>query len=220
MLRRIREFSWLHLTTFFQLVFFGMQHTAGAENLSSIHSGIEDMDNIELLISQDEIKSKITEFAQMLDTQYHNEELTIVMVMKGAICMTADLIRALKTPCTIEYVKASSYGQRGEKRGELKIFGLQELDLSSKNVLLVDDIYDSGETVSQIVAKLKEKKPKSLKSAVLLAKNVARDVNYIPDYILFNIGNQFVIGYGLDYKELYRGLPGIYAFKKHSLTGL
>jgi hypoxanthine phosphoribosyltransferase len=213
MLGRINRLSFLCLTIIFQLVFFGMQNTTCAENLSPTQSKTEDMDNIELLISQDEIKSKIADFARMIDAQYQGEELMIVMVMKGAICITADLIRELKTPCTVEYVRASSYGQRGKKRGELKIFGLEELDLSSKNVLLVDDIYDSGETLSQIVSKLKEKNPKSLKSVVLLAKNIDRDVAYTPDYALFNIENQFVIGYGLDYKEYCRGLPGVYIFK-------
>lgn len=208
----MNRFSFLSLTTTFQLAFFGMQNTARAENLSSTQSKTENMDNIELLISQDEIKSKIADFARMIDIQYQGEELMIVMVMKGAICFTADLIRELKTPCTIEYVRTSSYGQQGKKRGELKIFGLDELNPSSKNVLLVDDIFDSGATLSQVVAKLQEKHPKSLKSVVLLAKNVDSDVIYTPDYALFNIENQFVIGYGLDYKEYYRGLPGIYIF--------
>ena len=171
------------------------------------------MDNLELLISQDTIKSKIAEVAHVLDAEYKGEEITIVMVMKGAICIAADLIRELKSPCTIEYVKASSYGHLGSQRGELKIIGLDSLDLSSKNVLLVDDIFDSGETLTGILAKLQEKNPKSLKSLVLLAKNVERDVTYSPDYTLFEIENHFVIGYGLDYKEHYRGLPGIYYFK-------
>jgi hypoxanthine phosphoribosyltransferase len=170
------------------------------------------MDNLELLISQDEIKNKIADAARVLDAQYEGEELTIVMVMKGALCITADLIRALKTPCIIESVTASSYGKRGTKRGELQISGLEEIDLSSKNVLLVDDIFDSGQTLSQIFAKLKQKNPKSLKSLVLLAKKVKRDTTYLPDYALFDIENLFVIGYGLDYKEHYRGLPGIYFF--------
>jgi hypoxanthine phosphoribosyltransferase len=174
------------------------------------------MSHFELLIPQDKIKSKIVEFARMMDIHYQGEDLMIVMVMKGALCIAADLIRELKTPCTLEYIRASSYGQRGQERGELKIDHLDELDLFSKNVLLVDDIFDSGRTISQIVAKLKKKEPKSLKSVVLLAKNVDRDVSYVPDHALFHIENQFVIGYGLDYKEYYRGLPGIYIFNTSS----
>ena len=198
------------------LTCFGFQSTTldAACSLTNCQTNTSEcMDNIELLISQNEIKSKIAEVARVLDAEYRGEEITIVMVMKGAICIAADLIRELKSPCTIEYVKASSYGQRGSQRGELKITGLDALDLSSKNVLLVDDIFDSGETLTGILAKLQEKNPKSLKSLVLLAKNVERDVTYYPDYTLFEIENQFVIGYGLDYKEHYRGLPGIYLFK-------
>ncbi len=168
------------------------------------------MENIEPLISPSEIKQKVVEFARIIDDAYQGEALTIVMVLKGALCVTADLIRELKTPCIIECVTASSYGQQGTHRGELKVQGLDDLDLVGKNVLLVDDIYDSGETISKICAALKVKKPKTLKSLVLLAKNVKRDAVYKPDYVLFNIENQFVIGYGLDYKEFYRGLPGVY----------
>ncbi len=171
------------------------------------------MDKIELLISPHEIEQKIAEAARAIDALYAGEELSIVMVMKGALCLTADLMRALKTPTTLEYIKASSYGHRGAKKGELTIVGLDELDLSSKNVLLVDDIFDSGETISQIVAKVKQKNPKTLKSLVLLSKNMKRNVAYVPDHVLFDVENLFVIGFGLDYKEHYRGLPGIYVLK-------
>ena len=128
--------------------------------------------------------------------------------------MGADLIRALKTPCTIECVKASSYGQLGVKRGELTITGLDRVDLTSKNVLVVDDIIDSGETMSRVFSELNKKNPKSIKSLVLLSKKVPRTVSFIPDYVLFEIEDLFVIGYGLDYKEFYRGLPGVYFFKQ------
>ncbi len=195
------------------LAFFGIPCAVHSEELVSTATNTNFMDNTELLISQDEIKQKIAEVARILDEEYQGEELTIVLVMKGALCVAADLIRELKTPCVVEYISASSYGQRGIKRGELEILGMEDLDLSAKNVLLVDDIFDSGQTISKIFAGVKGKKPKTLKSLVLLAKNVKRNVAYVPDYILFNIENEFVIGYGLDYKELYRGLPGIYIFK-------
>jgi hypoxanthine phosphoribosyltransferase len=195
------------------LAFLGIPCAVQSEEPISPSIKTNFMDNTELLISQDEIKQKIAEVARILDEEYQGEELTMVLVMKGALCIGADLIRELKTPCAVEYVSASSYGQRGTKRGELKILGMEDLDLTAKNVLLVDDIFDSGETISKIFVGLDKKKPKTLKSLVLLAKNVGRDVAYVPDYVLFNIENQFVIGFGLDYKELYRGLPGIYIFK-------
>lgn len=174
------------------------------------------MEKIELLIPHDEIRARIAQMAQLLDAEYEGKEIVMVMVMKGALCLAADLIRELKTPCTIDYIRASSYGYRGTQRGELKVIGIDELDLVDKHVLLVDDIYDSGETLIRIVAELKKKNPKTLKSLVLLSKKVDRDTSYMPDYVLFEIENQFVIGYGLDYQEHYRGLPGIFLFKSES----
>ncbi len=174
------------------------------------------MHTFQLLISQDEIKQRIEEIAPIIDAEYAGDELVIVMVMKGAFCVTADLIRLLKTPCTLEYIQASSYGLGGTKKGELKIVGLENLNLTSKNVLLIDDICDSGNTLTELIVKLQQKRPKSLKTLVLLTKNVPRDPVYNPDYTLFEIENLFVIGYGLDYKEYYRGLPGIYLYEMES----
>ena len=173
-----------------------------------------EMNTIEPLISQDEIKTEIARVARQIDAEYQGEKIILVIVMKGAICLAADLIRELQTPCAIEFVKASSYGHRGTERGELKILGLDALDLSAKHVILVDDIFDSGETLSQIKAKIQDMKPKTLKSMVLLAKNVKRDVSYTPEYVLFSIENKFVVGFGLDYKEHYRGLPGVFIFRE------
>jgi hypoxanthine phosphoribosyltransferase len=169
-------------------------------------------DNKELLISSKKISQKVEEVARILNEEYRNEELTILIVLKGAICISADLIEHLTIPFQIEFIKASSYGQNGTERGALTIQGIENLDLTSKNILIVDDIFDTGHTMSGIIARLQEKNPKSVKSLVLLLKKVPRQITYLPDYVLFEIENRFVIGYGLDYKEYYRGLPGIYAF--------
>ncbi|QZA59038.1 Hypoxanthine phosphoribosyltransferase [Candidatus Rhabdochlamydia porcellionis] len=125
------------------------------------------------------------------------------MIMKGAVCLFADLIRDISLPCVAESIQVSSY--HGKTRGNLQVKGIESLDLFSKSVLLVDDIFDSGNTIAK-------KKPKSLKSLVLLSKNIS-DLEYRPDYLLFSIENQFVVDYGLDYKEYYRGLKGIYLLK-------
>lgn len=168
--------------------------------------------NLELLISADEIEQKLAEVSAKIDAEYQGEALTVIMVMKGAVCVAADLIRQLHIPATLEYMKASSYGHKGTTRGELKITGIDQLDLKGKNVLIVDDIFDSGTTMTGIVERLQEKSPKSLKTLVLLLKKVPRETAYRPDYTLFEIENRFVVGYGLDYKEYYRGLPAVYAF--------
>ena len=176
---------------------------------SSLCFGEEEMD---LLISREEIAQKIQETAATIDRDYQDKKLTIILVMKGSICVASDLMRELKTPFTIEYIKASSYGQNGTTPGELYIDGFEKLNLEGKDVLVVDDIFDSGKTMAEVLKKLETKKPNSLKSLVLLLKDVPHKVNILPDYSLFTIPNRFVIGYGLDYKEYYRGLPGIYAF--------
>jgi hypoxanthine phosphoribosyltransferase len=168
---------------------------------------------LDLLISREEIQNKIAKVATQLELDYMHEEIVIVMIMKGALCLVADLIRAISVPCVIESIQASSYGMRGTVRGDLQIRGLENLDLASKNVLLVDDIFDSGHTLFQVHLALKQKHPKSLKSLVLLSKN-ASSLNYQPNYTLFSIEDRFVVGYGLDYKEYYRGLPGVYTLKE------
>ena len=170
----------------------------------------------QLLISEERIQKRVHEVARLLDQYYQGEELVLVAVMKGAICIAADLLRALKTPTILECVQASSYGQKGAMRGELTIHGYEKLDLASKHVLLVDDIFDTGHTLTQILSRLEEKQPRSLKSLVLLSKEVNRSFSYEPDYVLFSVENLFVIGWGLDYKEHYRGLPGIYTFESES----
>lgn len=167
---------------------------------------------LEQLISKEAISQKIKETAAQIDELYKGQELTVIMVMKGAVFVAADLIREMKTPVTLEWMKASSYGANGMTQGELKLLGIENFDLTGKNVLVVDDIFDSGKTMSKIVEKLKEKNPKSLKSLVLVTKKIAREITYRADFSLFEIGNRFVVGYGLDYKEKYRNLPSVYAF--------
>ncbi|MBS0621295.1 MAG: hypoxanthine phosphoribosyltransferase [Verrucomicrobia bacterium] len=165
------------------------------------------------LISEERIRKRVAEVASALDAHYQGREITLVAILKGSICLASDLMRAMKTPCSLEFLRAESYGAAGTLRGELRISGLENLSVASKDLLLVDDIFDTGETLSQIAEALAALQPKSLLSLVLLSKEpVKRKTSYRPDYTLFQIENHFVIGYGLDYKELYRGLPGIYQY--------
>ncbi len=165
--------------------------------------------NFRLLISADQIKERVVQIAAQLDEEYSGKDITMVIVMKGALCIASDLMREIKTPCVLDYVSASSYGHK-TTAGELTISGLEKLNLKDKHVLLVDDIYDTGATIAEIKQQLLTKNPASLKTLVLLTKNKDRVNQELPDYTLFHIENEFVIGYGLDYDELYRGLPGIY----------
>ena len=169
-------------------------------------------DQLELLISPEAISEKIRQVSEQLNHDYQGKDLTLIMVEKGGICITADLMREIKVPFTLECIKASSYGENGMISGTLTLSNINNLNLESKDVLIVDDIFDTGKTMVGIIEQLKLKNPNSIKSLVLLAKSVNRKTTYEPEYVMFNIENRFVIGYGLDYKEYYRGLPGIYAF--------
>lgn len=168
--------------------------------------------NMELLISSEEIQTRIAEVAKSINEEYKDKNLTVLMIMKGAVCVTSDLIQNLDVPFTLEYLKASSYGENGMTSGELRTIGLEALEIEGRDVLIIDDIFDTGKTMCKIIDQVKTKNPKSVKTFVLLVKDVPRQMTYRPDYVVFDIQNRFVIGYGLDYKELYRGLPGIYAF--------
>jgi hypoxanthine phosphoribosyltransferase len=166
------------------------------------------------LISQATIDHKIAEMSHILDAQYQGKELVIVMIMKGALCFVADLIRALHVPCSLDFLTCSSYGMRGTQAGQLRISGLDRLDVEGKHVLLIDDIFDSGKTLSQVYSRISMMDPASVKSLVLLQRHTQQTVVYRPDYTLFEVKEGlFVVGYGLDYKEQFRGLPGIFVLR-------
>jgi hypoxanthine phosphoribosyltransferase len=169
--------------------------------------------DLEVLISAEEIKSKLLEISKQLNEEYKGQEVTLVMVLKGAVCLVADLMRLLEFPVKLECVVASSYGTRGTERGDLHISGIQDLQVEGKHVLLVDDVFQTGNTLLRLVSDLKERRCKTVKSLVLLFKDIPRDISYEPDYFLFKIGDPFVVGYGMDYIELYRELPGIHIFR-------
>lgn len=173
--------------------------------------------NLTPFISSEVLQKKIAETALQLDKEYNGQPITIVMVMKGAVFITVDLMRQLNTPVQLEYLKASSYGKNGTQRGTLTITGLEHLNIQDKHVLIIDDVFDSGNTIKTIKDQLQAKNPKSLKSLVLFEKKIPRAINYRPDYALFEIGNEFIVGYGLDYKEHFRELPGIYVLKNTEL---
>lgn len=169
-----------------------------------------DPNRLKPLISPEQITQKIKETSTRIKEDYAGKDLVIVMVMKGALCLVADLIRELDLPLDVEYVQCCSYGAKGTERGDLQVIGLDRLSIHNRDVLIVDDIFDSGHTLATLYDALSQKKPRSLKSLVLLKKEVPHITDYRPDYVLFDIENLFVVGYGLDFKERYRGLTGVY----------
>lgn len=175
---------------------------------------IMDPTKLKLLLSKDEIADKIKEVSGQIERDYKGKDLVIVMVLKGSLCLVADLIRELKLPLDLQTVQCSSYGSGGTKRGELAVFGLERLHIHNRDVLIVDDIFDSGHTMMALQEALKKLSPRSLKTCVLLdKKNVPKVAKYKPDYVLFSIPDLFVVGYGLDFKEQYRGLSGVYVLE-------
>lgn len=172
------------------------------------------MVKVKPLIGQEQIASKISEIAAEIDRDYADLDLVIVMVLKGAVCFVADLIRKVTVPCDLQMVQCSSYGVKGTERGELTIFGLDALDIAGRDVLLVDDIFDSGHTLFALREALQKKQPSSLRTLVLLSRKVPHRTDFRPDRSGFSIGTEFVIGYGLDYKERFRGLPGVFILEE------
>ncbi|NGX38815.1 MAG: Hypoxanthine-guanine phosphoribosyltransferase [Chlamydiae bacterium] len=162
------------------------------------------------LITEEAIAKKVEEMARILNENYAGKELIIVAILKGSVCLLADLIRFLTIPFSIEFLRASSYGEKGTERGELSIESVERLEIEGKDVLILDDIYDSGETLSAITKALEELRPKSLDSLVLLKKSVPHSGEILPTHVCFDIEDHFVVGYGLDYKEHYRGMRGIF----------
>lgn len=171
----------------------------------------ESMDGAKLksLIGKEEIAGKIKEISSRIENDYAGKDLVIVMVLKGAICLVSDLMRELNLPLDLQTVQCSSY--RGEmQRGELTVMGIERLDIKNRDVLIVDDIFDSGHTIVSLMKAFQPLEPRSMRSCVLLNKlDVPKVTEYLPEYVLFNIPDAFVVGYGLDFKEKYRGLSEV-----------
>lgn len=169
---------------------------------------------LEPLISEAQIARRLKETARQINKDYTEKDLVIVMVLKGSLCLVADLIRELDVPHDIETIQCSSY-KGSTKRGEMRVFGIDRIQVQDRDVLVVDDIFDSGNTMKTVCEVLKEQHPRSIKACVLLYKNnVPKVTDLRPDYVLFEIDNLFVVGYGLDFEEKYRGLPGVYVMEE------
>lgn len=168
------------------------------------------MVKLDLLISQKEILTKVKKVARELNQEYKDKEIVLVMIMKSSLRFVSDLMNFLKEPLVIEYIGCSSFKKNSLKRKKLIISNLQNLNLKDKHVLLVDDIFDTGVTLSYVHKNIIKKAPASIQTLVLLYKKSDKKTNFQPDRFLFEVDDKFVLGYGLDYKENYRGLKHIY----------
>src|ERR1051326_4741823 len=165
---------------------------------------------MQVLITAEQIQKRVDELARQIAAAYpHHEPVTIVGVLTGCLVFMADLIRRLDLPLRIALIQASSYRGSATRPGELRIQPELLPDLKGRHVLLMDDILDTGQTLSHVTNRLKELGPLSVRVAVLLRKVGRQQVPFEPDFCGFEIPDKFVIGYGLDYNDEYRHLPFI-----------
>ena len=166
-------------------------------------------DVLRVLLSEDEIREKVRELGGKITADYKNSNLMLVTVLKGAVVFLADLMRQIDVPAEIDFMVVSSYGSGVKSSGVVKSVKDLDVPLAGKDILIVEDILDSGLTLSYIKELLESRGPRSIRIATLLDKPSRRKVDLQADYIGFSVPDEFVIGYGLDYDEKYRNLPYI-----------
>ena len=164
---------------------------------------------IKTLISEKLLQERIKELAKQIEKDYENKEITIISVLRGAVFFTVDLSKNINNKINFEFIEVSSYGNNLESTGEIKINKDISEAIEGKDVLIVEDIIDTGRTLKYLKEYLQSKKAKSIKICTLINKPERREVEVDVDYIGFDIPNKFVLGYGLDYEGYYRNLPYI-----------
>ncbi len=180
-----------------------------------------------ILVSEQTISETVKKMAKQIDEDYADKNLLLVCILKGSVVFFADLMRKLTIPLEIDFMKVSSYGRGFTTSGEIKaLLDLQRKDLGQSDILIIEDIIDSGRTLSYLVDDLKKKGAKSVKTCTFLDKPSRREVEFTPDYVGYIIESKpedtdqakFVVGYGLDYNEKYRELPYIGLLKPEVYT--
>jgi hypoxanthine phosphoribosyltransferase len=168
----------------------------------------------EILFPRDAIQKRVRELASQISKDYADRELIIIGVLKGAFIFMADLIREISIPCRIDFTRLASYGDGSDSSGKVVMTKDIETSIKGRDILIVEDILDTGLTLQYLVGWLKERNPDSLKICVLLDKRKRRKVSFEADYVGFTIDDGFVVGYGLDFNEKYRFSPDIYVIKQ------
>ena len=176
---------------------------------------VEMHENVEyIMLTEAQIKKKVKAVAKQLDKLYQGRRPVVVCILKGSVIFFSDLIRNMKTPLTIDFMSVSSYGNGTKSTGELKIKKDLSTDIAGRDVLIVEDIIDSGNTLYNLKKMLNARAPASVNIVTLLDKPERREVPMEPEYTCFVIEDQFVVGYGLDYAEEYRNLPYVGVLKR------
>lgn len=172
---------------------------------------LEDLENI--LVSETDIKTRLIELGHHISCDYAQRELVIIAIINGAVIFVADLIRQIRLPVQLDCIRVASYCDETRPVQEPEIIDRIRLNLKGMDVLLIDDILDTGKTLSKITEAIIAMQPASLKTCVLLDKASPREVDFTADYVGFKIPDAFVVGYGLDFAERYRQLPCIGTLK-------
>jgi hypoxanthine phosphoribosyltransferase len=171
-------------------------------------------DNIaKVLVDEATIQQRVLELGAAISSAYAGQDLVLVSMLKGSIIFMADLVRAITVPHEIDFMATSSYGAATSSSGVVRILKDLNVSIQDRNILVVEDIIDSGHTLSYLLRLLNERQPASLRVVTLLDKPDRRAVHIDVDWVGFSIPNEFVVGYGLDYDELYRNLPYIGVLK-------
>ena len=167
-----------------------------------------------VLLSEQQLKAKIAELGAQISKDYAGKDLLLVSILKGACVFLSDLMRAIDIPLAIDFMCVSSYGKGTTTQGRAKIIKDLDVDIAGKDVLIVEDILDSGVTLSHVMEILRSRKPASLKLCSLLEKPERHRVEVPLDYVGFVVPDEFVVGFGLDYAEQYRNLPYVGVLKE------
>ncbi len=161
----------------------------------------------EILIDEASLQARIAELGEELSTDYAGRDILLIGILKGAVFFMADLMRRLRVPCEIDFMAISSYGAGTDSSGVVRILKDLDINIEDRHVLVVEDIIDSGLTLSYLMRNLEARRPRTLEVCALLTKPERREIDVPVRYIGFEIPNRFVIGYGLDFAERYRNLP-------------
>ena len=163
--------------------------------------------DIKVLISEEQLQTRVKQIAEELNELYHNEEICVICVLKGAVIFATDLVRNLNMPLTMEFIRLSSYGGGTQSSGKVNAVDIKLPDLNDKNVVIVEDIVDTGLTAKFLLDFIAcNFHTKSTKFVALLDKKISRKTDVEPDYYCFDIDDKFVVGYGLDYNGYFRNL--------------
>lgn len=164
---------------------------------------------VEIMISKDEVEAKIKELGAIISKEYEGKEIHLVCVLKGGAFFMCELAKHITVPCSLDFMSVSSYGGDTKSSGVVRIVKDLDESIQGKDVLVVEDIIDSGRTLSYLMDMLKDRGPASLKLCTLLDKPDRRVVDVTVNHVCFEIPDEFVVGYGLDYDQRYRNLPYI-----------